>query len=322
MSSHLAAQEAYASGFSLDAVNLWLSGSDTTGLYECMLAISAGDHPGASSSLSQFASRCRGYLAELRRRRGDLTAARAAHQSVLQEQEAAKDYRSVARTWYEVGYIDLLEDRLDDAIEHFEESVRTAEEVGDQTGVWIGRCVAAQAQFFAGQVSNEQFAAALREARVAFESLLAGSAEPRAARWARLNNPARLFELAFAREDTNEASILAEYLQDAPWPPSELAKAEALTLIAARMAMLEDNWPAAVGHFRRYLGPAPEMRSQTEELAHTYLDLGKALLETGDREAAAAAWQSGLALPGGWGNRVWQRRIRTSLEEHGIVASE
>ncbi len=335
--------------FNVDHLHSWLAYRTDGTFYLDLLAagVAGGGEGGAGRRLAR---KCRGYLANLRRRAGELAEAERHFRVLLEDREGEGDLKWRSLVGYEVGYLSFLRGDLEEAARRFGESAADGLRASppDPVGAGISACLEARARFLSGMLeaarevgrqgeqlrqpgetaaawmrrwlqawaarfmqgaASAQFRQALWQAWTAFEAAAVRTEpDPRAVRWL-MNVKAHLFEAACAARDPAGAERAFTDLQTDPW--IRKYRPDWFPTYQARLAMLQQDWAAAVNPLREYLAADLAARGlKSEARAAVWLDLGSALVAADRLEEARAAWGEGLACPRDLGNGIWHDVIR------------
>jgi hypothetical protein len=222
--------------------------------------------------------------------------------------------RELARTQYDIGYIQYLRGKFKEAAEYLAMSAQSAESLEDLVGSWVSKCVEHHVRLISkvGTVDfDEALHAFLEVLNQAYQVFVANqSTNSTAERWV-MNVNAHRFKVAFFKKDRKSARFYLNDLESDPWVRRSDDKSFLLPY-QARMAVLRRDYQAAARYFVAYLKPLEENKVslfKIESMAENYLDYGMVLYENGKKDEAVSCWKTGLSFPDEPGNQKWKEMI-------------
>ncbi|MGQ0838918.1 hypothetical protein [Actinokineospora sp.] len=239
------------------------------------------------------------------RRHNDLDAA----QELLEQITHLRGDQS--RALYERGYLHHLHGRVDEALDHLDESAEAADQAGRGVSRWISAVVRDEIKLFAGRLDPNEYRGQLDQALEFF----VGEAEtgnPHAERWVTNVHDKRM-TLACLLGDAPAAEREWEVLREDGWARRERPLMHAQW--QARLALVRGEFARARSLFETVLGPDPLTAepAATEGVARTLLDYGRALAGAGDRRSATLAWRQVLRCSDTSGAWPWKARAQELL---------
>ncbi|ONI74770.1 hypothetical protein ALI144C_38865 [Actinosynnema sp. ALI-1.44] len=237
------------------------------------------------------------------RRSGQVAEAREVFQRAVPDIDAVPFMRQKSMFLYELGFIEFLLGRPEQALEWLNQSADYAD---NPVSASISKLVALRVGLLSGAVSAEDYLEAHEEALAFFTGPEASG--PHASRWV-TSAHGQLLDLGLWTQDTELIGKYIRLLEDDPWI-RETGRDDILLKHRARAAAVTGDWAAAIPLFEAVLADAHEHR---EELARDLYYYGKALAGSGDADKAREVWQAGLDTPGDAANWPWQALIRREM---------
>ncbi len=227
---------------------------------------------------------------------------------VVDDLDSGLDNSDLGVGWYEIGYVEYMEDEYPEAARALRRSVQLAETGGDRVGAAISEGVELWAAYKCApdRAGLECLVAASERALEMFTEKQ--NSDRRALRWV-MNSLLHIVDASFLLGDVARLESHLRDLRANAWI-REFGARDSLLQYEARFAMATERFEKAVSYWERFLQVTP-IKEDTESGAWPLLDYGVSLVRVGKIDLARRTLDRALELrPRGACNAFWQERAR------------